>query len=86
MMESRRARGAALHRFQQAAERLAVTQLEHRGDRGFEIGDQSRPHDLRLPGGVTACEFAAWGINFEVSADRLELGHGARGSLGPVLV
>ena len=78
------ARGTALHGFQQAAERLAITQLEHGRDRRLEIRDQACPHDLRLAGGIAARELAAGRLNFEVPADRLELGHGG-GSFGPVL-
>ena len=40
------AHGAALHRFQQAADGLPVAQLQGRRDRRLEVGDEPRPHHL----------------------------------------
>ena len=52
------AHGAAFHRLEQEAHRPAAAELQKGRDRRLQVGDQRRPHDLRLAAGVAFGEGA----------------------------
>src|SRR5690606_26942679 len=53
----------AFHRFEQEAIPAPGGNLEHRGNRRFQIGDETGPYDLRLAGIVGARKIADSGFD-----------------------
>ena len=69
------AHGAALHRLQEAADGLPVAQLQGGRDGRLEVGDEPRPHHLRLALAIALGERGARGLGLEVGGGHVELGH-----------
>ena len=70
------AHGAALHRFQQAADGLPVAQLQRRRHRRLEVGDQPRPHHLGRALAIALAEGGTRRQRLELRRGHVELGHG----------